>query len=249
MSSSTLPTLYGMLQRSLSYALLPILCLLAGLETAMAQAIPTESDFKSAPKIEFRIDTDLYTDESKPPIGTTQTVFVGNRVFEWDDTHRTLLVVDYQDQSVTLADLRTQTKCRFNMSDLEQRLSKLRTQMTSEQLRLWTAQSNPAYGQDGYFSLASERATYVFKTAPAKSEGMAIQYAEFADWSVRLYAVNPPFKPPLLRMQLNAFLREKKDLPIEIRLSDLRSKGTKPITARLIVQSELSSTDRERVRD
>ena len=78
---------------------------------------------------------------------------------------------------------------------------------------------------------------------------MAVQYADFADWSVKMHAVNPPYKPPLLRMQLNAMLRDRRELPTEIQLSDLRSGNSKPIVARLIVQNQLTGLDLDRIRD
>jgi hypothetical protein len=83
---------------------------------------------------------------------------------------------------------------------------------------------------------------------------MATQYADFADWSVKMHAVNPPYKPPLLRMQLNAYLRAQGELPTEIRLTDLRSDpnrtiSSKPVIARLIVQDQLTGQDSDRVGD
>jgi len=33
-------------------------------------------------QIEFRIDTDIYSDESKPPIHNTQTMFLSTRTIE-----------------------------------------------------------------------------------------------------------------------------------------------------------------------
>jgi hypothetical protein len=82
---------------------------------------------------EFRIDTDIYTDETRPPVHTTQTMFLATRTIEWDDTHRRLIVVDYKDQSVMLADFPAQRKCRISMPELEDRISNLRSQMTSEE--------------------------------------------------------------------------------------------------------------------
>lgn len=201
------------------------------------------------PQIEFRIDTDIYSDESKPPIHNTQTMFLSTRTIEWDDTYRRLLVVDYQDRSVTLADLPAQKKCRIAMHDLDNRLSSLRSQMTSEQLATWTSPKTAQLNQTGFYELACQRSAYRFKTIAPGSEKMAVQYADFADWSVKMHAVNPPYKPPLLRMQLNAFLRDRRELPNEIQLSDLRSGNSKPIVARLIVQNQLTSMDLDRIRD
>lgn len=200
-------------------------------------------------QVEFRIDTDIYSDESKPPIHTTQTMFLSTRTVEWDDTNRRLLIVDYPSASVTIADLSAQKKCRIDMQQLEDRLSNLRSQMTSQEIATWTSSGTAQLDASGFYEMSCERSSYRFKTkAPAK-EKMAIEYAEFADWSVKMHAVNPPYKPPLLRLQLNTFLKDQRELPSEIRLRDLRSTNSKPIVARLIVQDKLTGQDMDRVRD
>jgi len=201
------------------------------------------------PQSEYRIDTDIYSDENKPPIHTTQTMFLGTRTIEWDDTHRRLILVDYQDQSVTLADLSAQRKCRFQMQQLDERFNKLRSELTSQETATWTSPSPARIGDDGYYELACERSIYRFKTKSPQAESMAIGYADFADWSVKMHAVNPPYKPPLLRLQLNSFLRDQRVLPLEIRLTDTRSGNSKPIVARLIVQDQLTTQDLDRIRD
>jgi hypothetical protein len=198
---------------------------------------------------EFRIDTDIYIDESKQPVQTTQAMFMANRTIEWDDTHRRLLVVDYQDQSVTLADLGTQKKCRIAMQELDDRLGKLQSQMTSDEIATWTSLATAQFSRDGFYELACQRSAYRFKTKSPESQTIPIAYADFADWSVKMHAVNPPFKPPLLRLQLNAFLRDQRALPTEIRLEDKRTGNAKPIVARLILQEQLTVQDRDRIRD
>jgi hypothetical protein len=213
----------------------------------------------NTPENAFRIDTDIYLDESKPPINTTQTVFLANRVIEWDDTNQRLLIVDYQDQSIQVADLKAQRKCKITLGELKSRLEELREQMTQEQVSMWTSPGPAVMSEDGALTLRCQRASYQFRTVVPFSPSMANDYAEFADWSVRLHAVYPPYKPPLLRMQLNEHLRVKQELPSEIRLSDPRlsepkfvegkQATAKPVVARLIVQNSLNRQDYERIRD
>jgi hypothetical protein len=212
----------------------------------------------------FRIDTDIYLDESKPPINTTQTVFLENRVIEWDDSNQRLLILDYQDQSIQVADLKAQRKCKIKLGELKSRLEELREQMTQEQVSMWTSPGPAVMSEDGTLTLRCQRASYQFRTVVPFAPSMASDYAEFADWSVRLHAVYPPYKPPLLRMQLNEHLRAKQELPSEIRLSDPRISDprisdpksfenkqavVKPVVARLIVQNSLNRQDHERIRD
>lgn len=204
---------------------------------------------QSVDKPGFRIDTDIYSDESKPPINTTQTVFLGNRAIEWDDTNQRLIMVDYQDGTLTVADLKAQKKCKLNLGDLQSRLEELKGQMSAEQISTWTSPNPPKRNELGFMVLGSQRSNYQFKTVTPSAPKMAADYADFADWSVRLHAVYPPYKPPLLRMQLNEHLRSSQELPSEIRLSDPRQSAVKPVIARLIIQDTLSRQDQERIRD
>jgi hypothetical protein len=50
-------------------------------------------------------------------------------------------------------------------------------------------------------------------------------------------------------MQLNQYLGEQRKLPIEVRLTDLRSKNATPVVARVLVQEMLSRQDQERIRN
>ncbi len=240
------PPEFFMMKSSTLLAIRHVSVVLAILVSCTTQSKTTG---QTVDKTAFRIDTDIYSDESKPPINTTQTVFLGNRIIEWDDTNQRLIMVDYQDGSLTVADLKAQKKCKLNLGDLKSRLEELKGQMSSEQIATWTSTAQPNRNQLGFMVLGTQRANYQFKTIAPSAPKMAVDYADFADWSVRLHAVYPPYKPPLLRMQLNEHLRTTQELPSEIRLSDPRQSTVKPVVARLIVQDTLSRQDQERVRD
>ena len=137
----------------------------------------------------------------------------------------------------------------MEMATLESKLSSLKTQMTPEQMKAWASSEVPTDSGNGYEFIQSENLKYQFKTSTPRNEEFAIAYSEFADWSVRVNAIYPPYKPPLLRMQLNQYLGEQRKLPIEVRLTDLRSKNATPVVARVLVQEMLSRQDHERIRN
>jgi hypothetical protein len=199
--------------------------------------------------LEFRIDTDVYSDESKPPVTSTKAMFLKDRALEWDDAHQRLMVIDYATGQIELADFRSKRTCTLSMVELESKLDQLRAELTEDQIRNWASPLPPKAAPDGSEILQSERVRYQFIASRPKLPGMSAAYAEFADWSVRVAAVHPPFKPPLLRMQLNQHLLETERLPTEIKLWDLRSKSSEPLVARLIVQEGLSDQDRQRISD
>jgi hypothetical protein len=203
---------------------------------------------ESVPAVEFRIDTDVYLDSSRPPIATTQTLFLQDRIVDWDDARRRMMRVDLRSQQIELADFENQRRFRIDIQQLTSRIDDLRSQLTQEQLAAWASTQEPRTDQGGYV-LESGNFRYRFKTVvPARPE-MAVAYSAFANWSAQISAVYPPFKPPLLRLQLNEFLELQRVLPSEIRLTDLRSQSNESLTARVLVQNALTTQDRERIKD
>lgn len=198
--------------------------------------------------LEFRIDTDVYIDTSRPPVASTQTLFLQDRVVDWDDARRRMMRVDFPSQQVELADFENQRRCRIEIAQLASRLSDLRAQLTEEQYAAWAATKEPEEDQ-GSFLLESGKLQYRFTTIVPFQSQMASAYAQFANLSVQVSAIYPPYKPPLLRMQLNDYLGQHSLLPNEIQLTDLRTASKECITARILVQNHLTSQDRERVKD
>jgi hypothetical protein len=198
--------------------------------------------------VEFRVDTDIYVDTTRPPLATTQTFFLQHRVVDWDDGRRRLMCIDLRTQQVELADFGTQRRCRLDIGTLASQLVDLKSQLTPEQTQAWVASREPKADGEAYL-LESGNLRYRFRVTNPFQPSAAAAYAEFADLSVQVSAIYPPYKPPLLRLQLNDFLRKNSVLPVEIQLTDLRSKANDCINARVLIQPALTSQDRERVKD
>jgi len=197
---------------------------------------------------EFRIDTDVYVDTSRPPVASTQTLFLQNQIVDWDDRRRRMMRIDLQAQQIELADFESQRRCRVDIGPLASRVAELKSQLSQEQLQAWASAKEPMESEGSYL-LESGNLRYRFTAvAPFHPEAAAV-YAEFANLSVQVSAIYPPYKPPLLRLQLNEFLNRNSLLPLEIQLTDLRAKSKDCITARLLVQNALTAQDRERVKD
>jgi hypothetical protein len=209
--------------------------------TALGQSI-------SATPLEFRIDTDVYVDTSRPPVASTQTLFLQNRVIDWDDGRRRMMRIDLQSQQIELADFASQRRCRVDIGQLASRVAELKSQLSQEQIQAWASAKEPIESEGGYL-LESGNLRYRFTAAAPFHPDAAAAYAEFANLSVHVSAIYPPYKPPLLRLQLNEFFSQNSLLPLEIQLMDLRAKSSDYVTARLLVQSALTAQDRERVKD
>lgn len=223
-----------------------VVCLMSVACMALNAESQTKPDLKS---IEFRIDTDVYVDESKPPVATTKTIFLRDRVVECDDAKQRAMILEYSAQQIVLVDLATHRSCRIEMASLESKLSALKIQMTPEQMKAWSSSEEPKGVGNGYEVIQSDNLQYQFKTSSPRNQELAAAYSEFADWSVRVNAIYPPYKPPLLRMQLNQYLGEQRKLPIEVRLTDLRAKNATPLVARVLVQEMLTRQDQERIKN
>jgi hypothetical protein len=226
-----------------------LMLLLAVAFSASSSIAQSGNEQKVKEVLEFRIDTDVYLDQSKPPVSSTKTIFLRNRIIDWDDAKRRMLSIDLASQQIELADFSTQRRCRIDMRVLESRMSNLRSQLTPEQVQAWSSTAQPVPDGEGYERIQSGNLMYRFKAIHPKHPQMAIDYSEFANWTVQVSAIYPPYKPPLLRMQLNDFLAEQQRLPMEVQLIDLRSTSQEPVVARLLVQETLSNQDRERVKD
>lgn len=209
--------------------------------SAFAQATPSSG-------LEFRIDTDVYLDISRPPVASTQTLFLQDRVVDWDDARRRMMRIDFRSQQIELADFENQRRCRIEIPHLASRLGDLKAQLTTEQVENWSATKEPEEDQ-GSLLLESGNLRYRFKTVTPVQPQMASAYAEFANLSVQVSSIYPPYKPPLLRMQLNDYLGQNSLLPSEIQLTDLRAQSKDSITARILIQNHLTPQDRERVKD
>jgi hypothetical protein len=202
----------------------------------------------SAMPMEFRIDTDVYVDTSRPPVASTQTLFLQNRIVDWDDGRRRMMRIDLQAQKIELADFESQRRCRVDIGHLASRVAELKSQLSQEQIQAWASAKEPVESEGGYV-LESGNLRYRFTATAPFHPDAATAYAEFANLSVQVSAIYPPYKPPLLRLQLNEFLNRNSLLPLEIQLTDLRANSKDCITARLLVQKTLTTQDRERVKD
>ncbi len=65
--------------------------------------------------------------------------------------------------------------------------------------------------------LGNDSVQYRCETIQPPEPQVAQMYAEFADWSARLNAVNPPHLPAFMRLDLNSELADRKLMPKTIK--------------------------------
>ena len=120
---------------------------------------------------EFRIDIDIYSDVSKPPIKQTQTLFASGKYIELEDDTNRVTVIDPKNSRITILDSNKKTLVHLEMPALESRLSGALAKLTEEQRRWFSSDGEPSLGTDNFVDFGNERLRYRFRTVtPVNSE-------------------------------------------------------------------------------
>ena len=203
---------------------------------------------------EFRIKIDIYENESKPPINSIETIFIGGQYMELDDNRGRVTVVDPGKGRVSILNSEAKTMVHLEMAVLEKQVNSILSEMTTEQRRKFSSTGEPTADAAGFVSLGNASLSYKFKTFTPADPNIAVSYGDFANWSARVNARYYKV-PPFIRMELNQLLMDQRQLPEELhRLTVITPPNqadpigkTKEIIARLFLTEPLTNNDRSRV--
>jgi hypothetical protein len=211
-----------------------------------AQAVQQASASAPGRLSSFRMDTDIYSDIAKPPIKQSLTLF-SNGIFydiSGDEAQReTITVIDPARKRIILLDPRRKVRMEWGMDTLDKMLQQTRLQMNPQQSQ-WLGPATIADDpQSGELVVKNGQLEYRCVPQQPPQADIAAQYAEFADWSARLNAIDPPFLPPFIRIETNQAIAARQLLPKELsRIARQGRKETKLI-ARHLANWRLSSDD------
>ena len=202
---------------------------------------------------DFRIDSDIYDDERKPPLYSIQTIFCAGLYIELDDKSGRVTVVDPGKSRVTILDSKQKALVHLEMHSIENQLNLVLAEMTPAQQKKFMWNGTPAIGDDNFITVGNEWFRYKFRPVTPANPNIAISYGDFANWTARVNALY--YKAPqFIRMELNQLLIDQRQLPAELRRytvippSPKEPNGkTEEIIARLILKDSLSNNDRTRV--
>ena len=199
--------------------------------------------------LSFRIDTDLYENTSKPPTSSSLTLFDRGVFYSTDGQENGMVtVIDPGRSRILLLDRKRMKKTELSTSDVEDRIARLREEMTPQQVKLFASTQGPVRDeQSGEIVVANDSFEYRCTVQEATSPEIAIAYADFADWSARLNAITGPRRPPYLRLELNAAVLADNKIPKEIRWSVQHRGKSSVVTARLLFNGRLSTTDETKI--
>lgn len=200
---------------------------------------------------EFQVRVDIYTEDSKPPINSLQTIFVNSMAIEFDDQKGRYTIVDSQKQRVSILDRDRKVLVHLDMHAIDTQLDRAMQLMSAEQQVAFASDGAPVREADDYFSIGNANIRYRFRPI-ATSPEIASSYAEFSDWVTRIYALHGPRMPPQIRLDLNKLLATQSQVPGELRRTIVYGgKSERPvreeIIARMNITSSLSDNDKGRV--
>jgi hypothetical protein len=194
----------------------------------------------TANDIGFRVDADIYADQSKPPIAQFKTLFTGNKSIEIDVASGDVVVVDSSLGVIQAFSSSRRVMTEIELSKIESMLQETLAQSPSEQPPTITT-------EEGNLVVGDAVVQYRSKTQTPQVPIVAVRYIEFADWTTKLSAVFPPYKPPQLRLKLNEQLKNEKLLPLETKRTTKVKSGTQEIVSKLIVNYSLSIDDNKEI--
>jgi hypothetical protein len=90
----------------------------------------------------------------------------------------------------------------------------------------------------GQCSFGSPWLTYRLNTQPAKSDDVAVQYRQFADWFARLNATSQGGLPPFARLAVNNSMADNKTLATRVEVTMRSQRGRR--AAQIHLRSEHS---------
>lgn len=192
----------------------------------------------------FRVDTDIYLDDTKPPIKRTLTLFSDGVYYDFEESETGLVtVIDPGRNRIVLLNRQRQVKTSLDTKQIQLMVSSARVQADAKIASI--AKSDYEKDRDGQdvAVVRNDFMEYRASTQSPSHSDMANQYAEFADWSARLNAIYQPKLPPYLRLDLNRLLAERQLLPNSIQRTTRQGGRQMELTCRLIPVWQLSQDD------
>ena len=205
---------------------------------------------------DFHIDTALYVGDDKEPRSENVTLFHSGQVYDFTADGGEITVFDPARARFVLLDPQRQVQVELPTAEIEGFARQLQrnaaTRKAAELKFLGDPQFNeaidPATGASTY---SSPWLTYRLRTESARTEEASRQYGEFSDWYARLNTMTNDTPLPLARLAINARLKERRLIPVEVTRTMVQQRGL--IKQEVVVRTEhhvtwgLNANDLDRV--
>jgi hypothetical protein len=200
--------------------------------------------------VAFRVATDIYLDEKKPPLKQSLTLFSQGVYYDLEESENGLItVIDPKRNRIVLLDRQRMVKSTLSLEQLQMTVSNARAQAGDKISAVRDASYQTQKDGSTIATVSNDFIEYRAVTQSVPNPNFAKQFADFADWSSRLNAVTQPKLPPYLRMDLNRLISEHGAIPTEIRRVSRKQHGGKEnvVSSRLMPVWQLSQDDHARI--
>lgn len=207
---------------------------------------------------EFRIETDIYVDDSRKPASENLTLFNSEAVFDFQlarksETPVEVVVYNFKERKFVLLDPSRKIKYEADQRKLDHFVKSLREDEVFRKRMpfLFDPEFESTYDEkDQKLTLKSENLTYRCNGERTSNKDMS-RYFEFIDQYALLNVTDPKKLPPFARLELNKLIKENSLMPktVEMELNLPSSNGTRKIRAKSkhFVIWKLSKTDQARI--
>lgn len=206
----------------------------------------------SAAAQEFRVESEIFNGSDKAPVSENLTIFSDGIVYDFrlSEPKETVIHDSFRGKFVLLKPDR-KIKVNMEQSQVNNALEQLRQSPVFKKRAPYLVNPEFAFQQDkesGWMELSSKNITYKVKGKEPKVANGFRAYIDFANWYVKLNALDPRKMPPFARLQMNRVLSTQNIIPSDVELT-IRPENAKPIKARSkhYVIWQLSQTDRRRI--
>jgi hypothetical protein len=202
----------------------------------------------------FRIHNRIYVPDQKEPIEST-TLFYNGIVYDFVLRPEETIVFSPNRDLFQLLDPKNKRTTEITTGEISKNMTMLHTAAQAradKPLAKFYADPKFAESQDpktGDVLLTSNYLDYRLKTFPPTNPKAAQDYGRFADWSAQLNAMlYPEGPPPFPRLKVNDVLKQRQELPVEVKLT---KKLKKPLVIRAehSIQPRLSQEDLQRIKE
>ncbi len=210
---------------------------------------------------EFRIDSQVYLEESTEPVSHNVTIYSPKLVCDFLMSNESepqpveIVVFDTRQKNMVLLDV--QRQLRVEIPDL--RLIKLvdglrRETQQNENTKFLVADSyeEEANWSDGWVTLTSPIISYRVRGSQPKNVSILPLYFDFLDHVTRLNASDPTKIPPFPRMRLNRSIKRLGWIPSEVQISvrqNVLFRKSFEATSKHVLIDGLTSNDRKMIED
>ena len=174
---------------------------------------------------DFHVESKVFKIGDKKPIIETTTLFVKDVVYDFlkdpqgaKDPEVTIL--DPHGRRFVVLDPQRKLCTEVSLDDVQDFAKELRLEAAGHANPLLNFLSNPKFTEKSKgdeLEFDSPWMVYRLKTVPAKTAGVAKQYAEFSFWHSQLNIMtNPHSLPPFGRIAVSEKLEERGLLPVEV---------------------------------